>query len=292
MTSKIEWTDETWPIVTGCTPVSPGCKHCYAARMAATRLKHHPRYRGLAAMVMPGVFGWTGEIRLNHHDVLEQPLRWKKPRRIFVASMGDLFHEDVPFEFVANVFDRMYQTPHHIYQVLTKRPGRMLEFVKWHSPSGEFKCICANVHLGVSVENQEQMWRTEYLRGTPAAVRFLSLEPLLGPIDLRGELLGGDIHWVIVGGESGPNARLMRPNWARSIRDQCQTAGTPFFFKQWGAWFPRSQWEDNPDLILPDDDCCVEGRNLKIVNGDIMHRVGKKRAGCLMDSVLHKEYPR
>lgn len=232
MTSKIEWTDETWPVVTGCTPVSPGCKHCYAARMAATRLKHHPRYRGLAAMAMPGVFGWTGKVRLNR-DVLEQPPRWKKPRRIFVASMGDLFHEDVSPWFVCEIWQVMRECPQHTFQILTKRPRRMRRLIKTYIADHGFGVEpLPNVHLGVSVENQKTTWRTQCLRETPAAIRFLSLEPLLGPIDLRGGLHVVDIHWVIVGGESGPNARPMDPNWARDIRDQCQAAGTPFFMKQ------------------------------------------------------------
>ena len=256
MSTKIEWTDETWQVTTGCSPVSTGCRNCYAARMAATRLKHHPRYRGLAAMATPGRFGWTGEIRLNH-NVLDQPLHWKKPRRVFVASMGDLFHKDVPDKFIHQVFDIMAEAQQHTFQVLTKRPDRMKKwfleiYAQWPGREDPFP----NVWLGVSVENQAAAdERIPLLLQIPAEVRFVSCEPLLGPVDLSEwlrERRGGyfpiglprqqpclpsnwhqpPLDWVIVGGESGPGARPMHPQWPRNIRDQCQAAGVPFFGKQ------------------------------------------------------------
>ena len=256
MGSKIEWTDETWNPVTGCTKVSPGCDHCYAERITE-------RFHG------PGSFA---QVRL-HEDRLSLPLRWRKPRRVFVNSMSDLFHEDVPTTFIAAVFDVMARTPQHTYQVLTKRHARLRSLGRgatfgegWPLP---------NVWLGVSVENQQ--WadiRIPALLETPAAVRFLSCEPLLGPVDLigqGGDLVGAGIYalpdppehddgepvcidhgaeqcrrcrfvdWVIAGGESGPGARPMHPDWVRSLRDQCEGARVPFFFKQAGAVLAR-EW--------------------------------------------------
>lgn len=302
--SKIEWTNRTWPVVTGCAPVSPGCKHCYAARMAATRLKHHPRYKGLAAMAMPGRFGWTGKVNLNH-DVLEQPLRWKKPCMIFVAPMGDLFHGNVPLDYIADVFNIMARCRQHTFQILTKRPCRarvvISDLHEWNRADTTWTGIfpssmtdapfpLPNVHLGVSVENQATAdERREYLQQMPATVRFVSYEPALGPVDWTGWEF---VDQIISGGESGPQARPSYPNWHRETRDFCQRNNIAYFMKQWGAWFPRSQWEDNPDLILPDDDCCVEGRGCKLIDDDVMHRVGKRRAGRLLDGVLHEEYPK
>ena len=211
--SSIEWTDSTWNPVTGCTKVSPGCKHCYAERMAR-RLKAmgHPNY----------VNGFKPTI---HEHVLEQPLRWKKPQMIFVNSMSDLFHEDVPSDFIQKIFDVMRQAHWHTFQILTKRSQRLLEMsqrLEWP----------VNVWMGVSVENDDYVFRIDHLRQTGAHVKFLSLEPLLGPLpdlDLRG------IDWVIAGGESGPGARPMKEEWVIEIRDQCQASNVPFFFKQWGG---------------------------------------------------------
>ena len=211
--STIEWTQATWNPVTGCTKVSPGCKHCYAERFAGRlRSMGNPRYRNGFRVTL-------------HPDLLDLPLRWNEPRLIFVNSMSALFHEEVPFCFIAQVFDTMVRARHHTFQVLTKRARRLAELahlLPWPS----------NVWVGVSIEHQGYVWRADYLRQVPAAVRFLSLEPLLGPItdlDLSG------IHWVIVGGESGPGARPMHPDWARSIRDLCRERGVSFFFKQWGG---------------------------------------------------------
>lgn len=211
--SKIEWTEMTWNPVTGCTKVSPGCKHCYAERFA----------KRLQAM---GMERYANGFELTlHDDALELPLRWRMPRVVFVNSMSDLFHEDVPVEFIQRVFEVMERCPQHVFQVLTKRSERLLklrESLPWP----------ANVWMGVSVESPDYTWRINDLRETPAAVRFLSLEPLLSPIaDLQLER----IHWVIVGGESGPGARPMRVEWVRELRDQCQAEGVDFFFKQWGG---------------------------------------------------------
>jgi protein gp37 len=211
--SKIEWTEATWNPTTGCTKVSTGCKFCYAEVMA----------RRLKAMGQPK---YANGFNLTlHEELLEQPLRWKKPRRIFVNSMSDLFHMDVPDEYIGRVFDAMNNANWHTYQVLTKRAERLADLSR-RFPSGP------HIWMGVSVESAGHTWRIEHLRQTHAHTRFLSLEPLLGPLN---DLNLTDIDWVIVGGESGPKARPMDPDWARSIRDQCVSAQVPFFFKQWGG---------------------------------------------------------
>ena len=215
--SHIEWTESTWNPVTGCTKVSPGCKHCYAERMAR-RLKAmgHPNYAA----------GF--EVRMHEH-MLDLPLGWRKPRMVFVNSMSDLFHSDVPLDYVQRLFDVMQRASWHTFQVLTKRSARLLELdreLDWPN----------NVWAGVSVENQDYAFRIGHLRQTGAKVKFLSLEPLLGP--LPGLDLGG-VDWVIVGGESGPGARPMRLDWVLDIRDQSLAAGVPFFFKQWGGFHKR-----------------------------------------------------
>lgn len=211
--THIEWTDATWNPVTGCTKVSAGCKHCYAARMA----------RRLQAM---GVARYANGFTVTWHpDVLRQPLMWQKPRRIFVNSMSDLFHPAVPEAFIGEVFGIMQQTPHHTYQVLTKRPERLAALAdRLPFPS--------NVWMGTSVESRDVLDRVDWLKRVPSAVRFLSCEPLLGPL---GPLALDGIDWVIVGGESGPQARPMRAEWALDLRDQCVARGIPFFFKQWGG---------------------------------------------------------
>jgi protein gp37 len=211
--TAIEWTDMTWNPVTGCTKISRGCKHCYAERMAhRLHAMGNPRYRHAFNLTL-------------HDDLIDLPTRWKQPRRIFVNSMSDLFHQDVPVDFIARVFDTMRRCPQHQFQVLTKRAERLLE-VCGELPWSE------NVWMGVSVENREYAYRSELLRKVPAHIRFLSVEPLLGPIE-RLPLDG--IHWVIVGGESGPGARPMQVAWVEEIYHQCRAAGVPFFFKQWGG---------------------------------------------------------
>ncbi|MGD1156612.1 MAG: phage Gp37/Gp68 family protein [Terriglobia bacterium] len=232
--SAIEWTESTWNPLTGCTKVSPGCKHCYAERMALRlQTMGQPNYARGFQLAM-------------HENALELPVKWKKPQTIFVNSMSDLFHDEVPVEFIANVFDVMCRADWHRYQLLTKRSGRLLEL----SPSLPWK---PHIWMGVSVESLRYVFRIDHLRRTGAAVRFLSLEPLLGP--LPGLNLEG-IDWVIVGGESGPGSRPMAPEWAMSIRDQCLQARVPFFFKQWGGTRKKAAgrelegktWDEMPAL--------------------------------------------
>lgn len=222
--SDIEWTDATWNPVAGCAVLSPGCTNCYAMRMAA-RLEAmgQPKYTDLTRK-SGRRYVWTGLVKLDW-DSLETPKKWTKGRRIFVNSMSDLFHDDVPILFIEAVFGVMATTHQHIYQVLTKRADRLSQIAP-HLPWSE------NTWMGVSVESADYLDRIDQLRATPAKVKFLSLEPLLGPLpslDLTG------IDWVIVGGESGPGARPMDPAWVRDIRDQCLTADVPFHFKQWGG---------------------------------------------------------
>jgi protein gp37 len=211
--SGIEWTEATWNPLTGCDKISPGCTNCYAERMSLRlRLMGQRNYRNGFDLTL-------------HDHALEIPLHWKKPQRIFVNSMSDLFHKDVPADFIQKVFATMRQATWHRFQILTKRADRLAEL----SPTIDWP---ANVWMGVSVESADYTWRIDRLRETGAAVRFLSIEPLLGPIprlDLR------NIHWAIVGGESGPGARPMHEEWVLDIRDQCQRAKVPFFFKQWGG---------------------------------------------------------
>jgi|SRR5690606_17691910 len=210
--TKIEWTEATWNPTTGCTKVSEGCRNCYAEKMA----------KRLQAM---GTKRYRNGFQLTlHPDLIDLPLRWKKPRKIFVNSMSDLFHQEVPDDFIRQVFRTMNQASHHIFQVLTKRPERvaaMAHRLNW----------TPNIWMGTSVENMRVIERVAHLRKVPARVRFLSCEPLLGPLQLN---LDG-IHWVIVGGESGPGARPLDGDWVREIRDQCIKKRVAFFFKQWGG---------------------------------------------------------
>lgn len=211
--SRIEWTNATWNPVTGCSKVSTGCKHCYAERLAER----------LRAM---GVWRYRNGFQVTlHEDLLDLPKLWKKPRLVFVNSMSDLFHELVPLDFIQRAFATMRDCPQHTFQILTKRSRRLREL----APQLEWT---PNIWMGTSVENASVLDRIEDLVCVPAAVRFVSCEPLLGPLD---HLPLAGIHWVIVGGESGPGARRMRPDWVRSIRDQCLSCGVAFFFKQWGG---------------------------------------------------------
>lgn len=233
--SNIEWTDSTWNPVRGCTKVSPGCKHCYALTFAERwrGIPGHPYEQGFDLRLVP--------------EKLEEPLRWKSPRRVFVNSMSDLFHDGVPEHFIRRVFDIMREAHWHTFQVLTKRAERLAELAPrlvWPD----------NVWQGVSVESERYLPRIANLRRVPAAIRFLSLEPLLGPLP-RLPLAG--ISWVIVGGESGFKHRPMDANWVRQIRDQCRRKGVRFFFKQWGGRFPKAQgrmldgreWNEMPELV-------------------------------------------
>jgi len=230
--SAIEWTEATWNPLTGCDKISPGCTHCYAERMSLRlRAMGQPNYRNGFALTL-------------HERMLDVPLRWKQPQRIFVNSMSDLFHQDVPEEFVRRVFAVMRQASWHRFQVLTKRSERLRQL----SPKIDWP---ANVWMGVSVESSDYRGRVDDLRHTGAHTRFLSVEPLLGPI---ANLDLANIHWMIVGGESGHGARPLEAAWVRSMRDQCRAAGVPFFFKQWGG-------------------------------------VRKGKAGRLLDGVTHDEVP-
>jgi protein gp37 len=321
--TTIEWTDASWNPVTGCREISPGCANCYAARLAATRLRNHPDYRDLANIVRVTTKEtqpqWTGEVHCNPHR-LEEPLHWRKPRKIFVCDMSDLFHEAVPDEFIRRVFKTMALAGSfgHTFQVLTKRAARLRDFmradhgVEWVRPMPW-------VWFGVSVENQHFAdERIPALLATPAAVRFISAEPLLGPVDLTNNkssdgrtrdgittnFLTGQwwdhtgfeqtqneqnpkgfprqrVNWVICGGESGPGARPMHPDWARSLRDQCQASGVAFFFKQWGEYLPPLQ-----------DGARGEEENWVVRNcGDHPIRIGKKAAGRRLDGREWNEFP-
>jgi len=237
-TSHIEWTDATWNPVTGCTKISPGCKFCYAERLA----------HRLEAMGQKNYRNGF-KVTLQPH-MLEHPLQWRQPRRVFVNSMSDLFHNDVPVAFIANAFDIMRRASWHQYQVLTKRSERLLEL----SPILDWQ---PQIWMGVSVENNDYLHRVDHLRRTGARIKFLSIEPLLAPLsklNLRG------IDWVIVGGESGPGARPIDPEWVREIRDRCVRSRVAFFFKQWGGVFKNRMgrvldgrtWDEMPvDLPSP-----------------------------------------
>lgn len=225
-TSTIEWTDVTWNPVAGCLVITPGCTNCYAMRMAA-RLEAMgvAKYEGLTRK-SGNRYVWTGKVRLDEAS-LEAPLKWRKPRKVFVNSMSDLFHPDVPADFVAKVWSVMERTPQHTYQILTKRPERMREvIISLGLPALE------HVWLGTSVEDAAVLSRLDDLRATPAIVRFVSFEPLIGSV--AGANLD-NIHWAIIGGESGPRARPMDEKWVDEIRLNCLASDTAFFFKQWGG---------------------------------------------------------
>lgn len=235
--SSIEWTEATWNPVTGCDQVSPGCAHCYAKTFAERwrGVPGHPYEQGFDLRLWP--------------ERLEQPLRWKRPRMIFVNSMSDLFHEDIPTDFIVDVFEVMAEADQHTFQILTKRHERMAEL----APRLEWP---ANVWMGVSIENRRFVHRADYLREVDAAVRFISAEPLLGP--LEGLELDG-IDWLIAGGESGPRHRPVRIEWLRELRDRCVDEGVAFFFKQWGGRTPKQggrqldgrQWDQMPSPPAP-----------------------------------------
>ena len=305
--SKIEWTEQTWNPIAGCSIVSPGCSNCYAMRQAARieRMGSAPHYAGLTKVVN-GNPVWTGKLAQAPDHIWLEPLQRRKPTMYFVNSMSDLFHEDVPDEWIDRAFAVMALCPQHTFQVLTKRSERMRRYVTIGGSSWRvLDAMCRltrttgaqslwpvpNVWVGVSAERQREAdQRIPDLLATYAAVRFVSAEPLLGPIDLNAPIYHNSVgishkgylrnksepddyqfhspkfDWVIVGGEFGPGARPMHPDWARSIRDQCQTAGIAFFFKQWGAWWPDSQ---RTGVELP--------------NNGHATRVGKKAAGRLLD---------
>jgi len=312
--TKIEWTDATWNPITGCSVVSAGCKHCYAMKLAGTRLRNHPSRHGLTIDTSAGPV-WNGKVRLNA-EWLDQPLRWKRPRRIFVCAHGDLFHESVPDEWIDRVLGIAILAPQHTFQILTKRATRMRDYFraiaddkdrawKFRQVSGNVltsgmlqepnpahgvalrarrgEVMFGNVWLGISAEDNESFdERINPLLETPAAVRFLSLEPLLGPINDDVAC----VDWVICGGESGQNARPMQADWARSIRDQCAAVGVPFFFKQWGEWLHESQPESAQ--FVPDE----ERGGVHLWDDTFASlRVGKRAAGRLLDGREHSAFP-
>ena len=239
--SAIEWTDATWNPVTGCTKISAGCDNCYAERFAE-------RFRGVDGH--PYAMGFDLTLRPER---IEQPIAWRRPRMIFVNSMSDLFHKGVPADYVDRVFDIMERADWHVFQVLTKRSSRLRNYVNRRYRN---RVAPPHIWLGVSVEDGGKLSRVRHLKDANAGVRFLSIEPLIGPI---GALDLDGIHWVIVGGESGPRARPMQEKWAISIRDQCGDADVPFFFKQWGGFRPKSggrelvgrEWSEYPNVSVP-----------------------------------------
>ena len=237
-TTAIEWTNATWNPVTGCTKISAGCDNCYAERFSE-------RFRGVEGHPFENGFDLT-----LRSERLEQPMTWKRPRMIFVNSMSDLFHKDVPNSYINSVFDTMEKANWHIFQVLTKRSSLMKKFINERFNG---KPVHDHIWLGTSVEDAARRSRIKHLQDTNAVIRFLSIEPLIGP---PGELDLGGIQWVIVGGESGPRARPMQLAWARSVRDQCGAQGVPFFFKQWGGFRAKTggreldgrEWNELPTL--------------------------------------------
>lgn len=362
--TQIEWTEATWNPVTGCSVLSPGCTHCYAMKLAGTRLAHHPSRAGLTIDTKAGPV-WNGQVRFNE-QWLDQPLRWKRPRMIFVCAHGDLFHESVPDEWIDQVFAVMALCPQHTFQVLTKRSARMREYVNergghgstpghhiMHAMDGltrerwpELQWPLSNVWLGVSVEDQQRAnERIPDLLDTPAAVRWLSCEPLLGPVNLNrlddpadhsfyidplngeawddvngglnqeiwGQDEGPKLDWIVAGGESGPGARPMHPDWARSLRDQCAAAGVPFFFKQWGEFGPDTGPDGDVDRNGLPRDRVMEGAgpcaawlgdrwqladhgyampmDLPGDNFEWVYRLGRRRTGRLLDGVEHSGMP-
>jgi len=287
--SHIEWTEATWNPITGCSVISPGCTNCYAMRLAGTRLKHLPSREGLTTIGKAGPV-WNGQVRFNR-EWLTQPLQWKRPRRIFVCAHGDLFHENVPDDWIIDVFTIMAIAGHHTFQVLTKRPDRARDFFEasdllddiydnWYTYDGGAREVYSwplhNVWIGASAEDQLRYdQRLRHLEEVPATKRFWSLEPLLGPIDMKLRFVKPD--WIIVGGESGNGARPMHPDWARSIRDQCAAAGVPFFFKQWGGYLPAGQ-------------LMTDGRLWSPASGNSLHAT-KSLAGRFLDGVEHNAMP-
>jgi protein gp37 len=349
--SHIEWTDATWNPITGCTIISAGCANCYAMQLAGTRLKDHPSRAGLTRQNATGHHIWTGETRLNE-QWLSQPLQWKRPRRIFVCAHGDLFHESVPDVWIDKVFAVMALARHHTFQVLTKRPERMARYMSGSGSEhferlahafapGSFVMTqheieahllpgttaehrelyrarfpdmsLHNVWLGTSIEDKATAdARIPHLLRTPAALRFISAEPMLGPLDLTRYFhshldMARRLHWVIVGGESGRNARPMHADWVRSLRDQCAEADVPFFFKQWGEWAPHigavDGWaiDDDPEQSRFDHrDWDPDYREWSDPyrpmwcddrDRDTVSRIGKARAGRQLDGIEHNAMP-
>ncbi|RUU41464.1 phage Gp37/Gp68 family protein [Mesorhizobium sp. M6A.T.Ca.TU.002.02.2.1] len=344
--SAIEWTDATWNPIVGCSILTPGCTHCYAMGMAA-RIEAMtaalqakggtgaPHYNGTTRKVN-GKAVWTGKLAMAPEHILTEPLTWRTPRRIFVNSMGDLFHEDVPDEWIDKVFAIMALAPQHTFQVLTKRAKRMREYLTGSQP--DHRIVAAqtqlnfripqhyqwphmpllNVWLGVSAERQQEAEeRVHQLIHTPAAIRFVSAEPLLGPLDFTSLCTGhyfidalagrkyhdapegvhnateacAKVDWIIVGGESGAGARPMHPAWARSIRDQCATAGVPFFFKQWGEFAPAFGLDLRPTGLPWSGESQTAVARGTATAQQATRRFGKRRAGRLLDGIEHNAMP-
>lgn len=329
--TSIEYVTDTWNPIIGCTHSgSPGCDNCYAARLAATRLKHHPLYKGLAEMV-DGKPQWTGEVRLNE-KALEEPLRARKPRRYLVCSMGDLFYNPY-MDPIMDAWEVMYQAQQHKFLVLTKRPemaaGPMHEWLSEDPSVGIFSPgVLPNVWLGATVESQAQMWRVEQLLQIPAAGHWVSLEPCLGPIDdlafylkrcewceentdgvldprcrdepnkcYRRPWSKNAIDFVVLGGETGPNARPMHPDWARKVRDDCVAAGTDYFFKGWGEWRPAECWGEAQYSTAekygwPRDETVRYKHGFWNLHDGVMVKVGKKAAGRELDGRTWEQLPK
>lgn len=352
--TEISWSDATWNPIIGCTKVSPGCDHCYPIPLSRIREKNpNPKvasaFAGVVQQTENGV-DWTGRVNLLP-ERLDQPLHWRKPRRVFVNSLSDLFHKAVPDRFIAEVFNRMGAAHQHTFQILTKRHGRMRSLLsRWsehatkgcYCPSDEGGCSAPvdvehgvwplpNVWLGVSVEDQKRAdLRIPALLDTPAAVRWISAEPLLGPVDLYGPIVNGHrpkltywltgrpgwgnehttetgltmtspvtgprLDWVVTGGESGPGARPMHPKWVKDLRDQCQQAGVAYHFKQWGEWRPQPRYstDDRHHLVMVngmDRGTPWPGWGLDQPDAEVMERVGKKRAGRELDGRTWDQFP-
>jgi protein gp37 len=309
----IEWTDSTWNPVRGCSRVSEGCTRCYAESVAARFSGPGQPYEGLAKFVIvPDETGvgvpqarWTNELRFIEKH-LDDPIHWQKPSRIFVNSMSDLFHPAVTFEWLAKIFDVMARAPQHTYQILTKRPQRMLDtlvcggdpdvarsFEATYSQSWPPK----NWWFGVSVEDQKTAnERIPILGKCPAKTKFVSYEPALGPVDLAVACVDpvtlAEIDWIIAGGESGSHARPSHPQWFRDVRDLCDGLGTPFYFKQWGEWAPVGSAADNlaKGEQLPSRGYAWAENPPGKPNA--MVRIGKRRAGALLDGIAWLEFPR
>ncbi|MCM3144336.1 phage Gp37/Gp68 family protein [Brevibacillus sp. MER 51] len=295
MGTAIEWTDVVWNPVTGCSKVSEGCRNCYAFAL------HDMRHKAfLEGKKLPQQYSKSFKELQLFSDRLEQPVKWKKPRKIFVNSMSDLFHKDVPGWFIKQVFDIMMKADWHVYQVLTKRADRMREIVTAYLEHEKMDKLPPHIWIGVSVENEDaNKERVHHLVKTKASVRFLSCEPLLGPIDLSVHLnwLERDtgkpyIHWIIAGGESGSNARPMRQYWVESLRDQCKEFGVAFFFKQWGEFLPHEDDDEDPEFWVTDEGAGFVHTSIPTDDDwDYMNRVGKKRAGRLLDGQEWNQFP-
>lgn len=300
--SKIEWTDQTWNPIIGCSKTSPGCDNCYAEKMAfrLASMEGSPSFEDMKYQNVISPYGkWMNATHFVK-SALEKPLHWRKPQMIFVCSMGDLFHESVPFSWIMDVMDIIDECPQHTFQILTKRPERMLEYFGSVSNLDPDYVITPNLWLGVTAENQEQAdKRIPILLQIPAAKRFVSIEPMLASVDLTNFIstqvthYDNQLDWVILGGESGPKARPMHPDWVRSVRDQCQSAMVPFFFKSWGEWQVFDDLDKSKQMALKNGTAKHQIQNFNDHEGFVhtFHKVGKKQAGYLLDGKAYKEFP-